>query len=361
MARITDANLIFAGSEPKFTVELTQTDLSKTLAWYSQSKDKNDAFKYASEFFKKKYKLNASPVLKDKPSTFGFICRIVSNGGILPTQNQIWFDQEIEKIKLELTNKKEEPDTETPIKTNVVSIQDRIREKASECIGELEGQIDDLILSQFKTSPSPYGLFHTMNIKDAQTKYILEWVKTRRAEFDEALTSDDELIREGWSNFTKPQIKKMIAYCDQVILDCQKVSANSINTRKPRKRKTKSPEQLVAKMKYQLEYKELGLTSIKSSDIIGCMQLWIYNTKTRKLGCYNAEDAGGLSIKGSTILNYAESKSVQKKLRKPEVTLPEVLQGGKVFLRNVIENIRAVESNLTGRLNGDTILLKVIK
>jgi hypothetical protein len=360
MARITDANLIFAGSEPKFTIELTQTDLSKTLAWYSQSKDKNDAFKYATEFFKKKYKLNISSIIKDKPTTFGFICRIVSNGGILPEQSQIWFDQEIEKLKLELDNT-EELEEDVPVKTNIVSIQDRIREKASDCIGELEGQIDDLILSQFKTTPSPYGLFHTMNIKDAQTKYILEWVKSKRAEFDEALTSDDEQIREGWSNFTKPQIKKIIAYCDQVILDCQKVSANSINTRKPRKRKTKSPEQLVAKMKYQLECKELGLTSVKSFDIIGCMQLWVYNTKTRKLGCYNAEDAGGLSVKGSTILNYAESKSIQKKLRKPEVTLPEVLQGGKVFLRNVIENIRAVESNLTGRLNDDTILLKVIK
>jgi len=360
MARITDANLIFAGSEPRFTVELTQTDLSKTLAWYSQSKDKNDAFKYAAEFFKKKYKLNISSIIKDKPTTFGFICRIVSNGGILPEQSQIWFDREIEKLKLELDNT-EELEEDVPVKTNIVSIQDRIREKASDCIGELEGQIDNLILSQFKTSPSPYGIFHTMNIKDAQTKYILEWVKSKRAEFDEALTSDDEQIREGWSNFTKPQIKKIIAYCDQVILDCQKVSANSINTRKPRKRKTKSPEQLVAKMKYQLECKELGLTSVKSFDIIGCMQLWVYNTKTRKLGCYNAEDAGGLSVKGSTILNYAESKSVQKKLRKPEVTLPEVLQGGKVFLRNVIENIRAVESNLTGRLNDDTILLKVIK
>jgi len=43
------------------------------------------------------------------------------------------------------------------------------------------------------------------------------------------------------------------------------------------------------------------------------------------------------------------------------VTLPDVLSGGKVFLRNVIENIRAVESALSGRINADTILLKVTK
>ena len=42
MARITDANLTFAGQEPKFSTELTQTDLMKSLAWYAQNKDKND-------------------------------------------------------------------------------------------------------------------------------------------------------------------------------------------------------------------------------------------------------------------------------------------------------------------------------
>jgi hypothetical protein len=41
--------------------------------------------------------------------------------------------------------------------------------------------------------------------------------------------------------------------------------------------------------------------------------------------------------------------------------LPEVLNGGKVFLRNVMESIRAVDSKMTGRINADTILLKVTK
>jgi hypothetical protein len=109
------------------------------------------------------------------------------------------------------------------------------------------------------------------------------------------------------------------------------------------------------------EFKELNLTSVKTIDIIGCMALWVYNTKTRKLGVYHAEDAGGLSVKGSSILNFVESKSIQKKLRKPETMLPEVLNGGKVFLRNVMDSIRAVDSKLTGRINKDTILLKVVK
>jgi hypothetical protein len=91
------------------------------------------------------------------------------------------------------------------------------------------------------------------------------------------------------------------------------------------------------------------------------MALWVYNTKTRKLGCYHAEDAGGFSVKGTSLTNFNETKSVQKKLRKPETTLPEVLNGGKVYLRNAMDNIRAVESALTGRINDDTILVRCIK
>jgi hypothetical protein len=89
--------------------------------------------------------------------------------------------------------------------------------------------------------------------------------------------------------------------------------------------------------------------------------MWVYNTKNKKLGVYNAEDAGGFSVKGTTITGYSEDKSTQKTLRKPAEVLPEVLKGGKVFLRSVLTNIRAVESKLNGRLNKDIILLKVVK
>jgi hypothetical protein len=358
MARITDANLAFAGNEPKFSVELSQIDLIKTLSWYSQNKDTKDAHKWATEYFKKKQKLDISSVIKGYPSTFGFICRIVLNGGQLCIKDQVWFDDMVKSIKSKL----DEPViVEEKPKAIVINIQERIRAKADDCIAELEGQVDEIISSGFSANSQPYAVFHTLDIKDAQTKYIVEWAKSKRVEFDEVLNTDDKELKEAYANFTKPQLKKMVAYFDQVILDCQRVSGQSVKSRKPRKRKTKSPEQLVAKMNFMPEFKELKLTSVKPTDMIGAMSLWVYNTKTRKLGVYHADDAGGLSVKGSTILNFNESKSIQKKLRKPEVTLPEVLNGGKVFLRNVMDSIRAVDGKLTGRINADTILLKVTK
>ena len=357
MARMLDVNEKFVGQEPKFLGEVTEKDLGIALSWYSINRKAKDSQKYASAYFKKVHKLDILPVIKTKPTQFGFVCRILTNGGVLSPERKEWFDGQVEELKKELVKAKAKVKTEQFIEVVKVNIQDRIREKAIECIGEFEGQIDDIILKS--ESPQPYAVMHTLGIKGVHTRAILEWSREKRAEFEEVLTTDDSQLKEGYSNFKKTDLKKIIAYCDQVILDCNKVAQSVV--RKARKRKAKSPEQLVAKMKHCLEFKDLSLTSVKSTDIIESMQLWVYNTKTRKLGVYHAEDAGGLSVKGSSIVNFSETKSIQKTLRKPEVMLPEVLKGGKVFLRNAIDSIKAVESKLTGRINADTILLRMMK
>lgn len=358
MARILDANVVFSGHEPKFSIELSKTQLILSLNWYSQNRTSKDAEKYVTDYFKRKLKKDIGVLAKDCSSTFCYVCRIVYNGGMLSVKDQIWFDNEIKKIENKLNIKKVKVIEE---KTNVISIQDRIREKSQECIGELEGQLDDYILSDYKIDASPYGVMHTMNIKSVHVNRIVEVFKKRRIEFDNVLNTDDKELKEAYDNFTKPQLKKVIAWCDQVILDCQKVMGSAAQNRKPRKRKVKSPEELVAKVKILDKFDELKLISIPTKDIIGAMQLWVYNVKTRKVGCYHAEDAGGFSVKGTSLINFNESKSVHKKLRKPEVSLPEVMKAGKVLLRNYMDGIRAVESSLTGRLNSDTILLRILK
>ena len=359
MARILDANVVFSGYEPKFSIELSKVQMMLALNWYSQNRTSKDAEKYVTDYFKKKLKIDIGSLAKDCTSTFCYICRIVYNGGMLSVKDQIWFDNQIKQIQNQMSVKKVKVVEVAP--GNVISIQDRIREKSQECIGELEGQLDDYIASDYKIDASPYGVMHTMNIKSVHVNRIVEVFKRRRIEFDNVLNTDDKELKEAYGNFTKPQLKKVVAWCDQVILDCQKVMGSAAQNRKPRKRKVKSPEELVVKIKVLDKFDELKLVSVPATEIIGAMQLWVYNVKTRKLGCYHAEDAGGLSVKGTSLINFNESKSVHKKLRKPEVSLPELMKAGKVLLRNYMYGIRAVESALTGRLNADTILLRSLK
>ena len=338
MTRIIDSNVVMYGHEPKFDRELSKIELMATLNWYTQNKDTRDAVKYANDYFKKNYKLNVENVIKEYPTTFGFVCRILNNGGIINEKDITWFNETILKIKNDLANYKVEVVVDDkPVMPN---IQDRIKEKASECIGELEGLLDEYTLSKFTSNPKPYGVMHTLNIKGVHTNRILEHWKRIRAEYDTVLTTEDELIKEGYSNFSKTEIKKIVGFCDSIITDCMKVVDEANKSRKPRQRKQKTPEQLVSKLKYLDKHE--ALVSENSKDIIGAIQLWVYNTKSRKLGCYNADDASGLSVKGSSIIGFNESKSTQKKLRKPEVTLPEILKGGKVYLRTALDDLSLI-------------------
>jgi len=357
MSKSIDIKAILSNNkEPKFSGEVSQTELTQALSWYAQNRDSKDATKYAIEYFKKKLKIPVPEAIKTQAPTFGYVCRLVSLGAVLTDRNVEWFDKTVDELK----NAKAPVVKEAKV-ANVISIQDHIKRKAGECIGELEGQIDELITTKFSADVSPYGLMNTLEIKGAHAKFVIDHFKTRRAEYDEVLTTTDPDVKEAYSNFTKVQLKKLVAYCDQVIVDGMRLAGDAVKSRKPKKRKAKSPDQLVSKINYAKDFTELKLVSVDPKTIVGANQLWVYNTKTRKLGCYNAEDAAGLSIKGSTIQNFAESKSIQKTLRKPAVTLPEVLKGGKVALRNVLTEIRAAEGVLTGRINNDTILLRTIK
>jgi hypothetical protein len=121
----------------------------------------------------------------------------------------------------------------------------------------------------------------------------------------------------------------------------------------------KPAEKIVAKLKYMKTNEPLKLVSINPADIIGTGELWIFNTKTRKLGKYIAKEFNTLGVKGTTITNFDEFKSVQKTIRKPEEKLKEFKAAGKVQLRKFLDDINATDTKMNGRINEDIILLKV--
>jgi len=68
-----------------------------------------------------------------------------------------------------------------------------------------------------------------------------------------------------------------------------------------------------------------------------------------------------LGVKGTSIIDFDETMSVQKTLRKPKDQLPEFMGAGKVKLRKFLDEINAVETKLNGRINDAVVLLKVVK
>lgn len=348
--------LLGKSDEPQYEKLETQGQIAEALNWYQNNKDTKDAVRYISEYLKKnkiKGRLNTDKSF----TTVAYLARIVYNGAQVSDDVLKSLDTRLKEV---LITKEPTKTVEDAPKKQVVSIQDRVAEKVSEIIGDLEGSIDDLVLSEFKTEPSPYGIMHD-KAKAMHAAKVIEWAKGRRQEFDEVIDTKDKDLKEGYSNFTKTQLKKLVAYCDTIITDAGKISGESKATRKPRKRKVKTPDQLVAKVQVCVESPEYKIKSEPTKSIIGATQIWVFNIKNRKLGVYHALDSEGFGVKGTSLTNFSEMKSVQKTLRKPEAILPDVVKGGKVFLRNVMDSVNAKAAPLTGRLNTDTILVKIIK
>ena len=336
--------------EPRFTEPMTKLDLMHTLNWYHQNKESRDALNYIN-LYTKKNKIQGKIDTSNGILTVGWLCRLVLNGNDIGDKGRAYIKKNLFFID------------DTPAPVVVVdkgpSIQDRLNEKISEIAGDLEGAIDEVVTSKFNTMPSPFAIMQD-RAKGMHANKLVDIFKKRRSEFDDVLNTKDADVREGYSNFTKPQLKKLVAYCDTIITDAMKIAGEAKINRKPRKRKAKTPDQLVSKVQYCEKFDDLKLVSIKPKDIIGAMQLWVFNTKTRKLGVYHADDAGGFSVKGTTITNYTESKSISKTVRKPDQTLPELLKAGKIALRNVLAGIATKESLLNGRINSDIVLLRVL-
>lgn len=241
----------------------------------------------------------------------------------------------------------------------VPTIQDRLNEKMSATLGELEGHFDDVV-TDVKNDFKPYDFLVSQNVPQAQLGKVETAFDKTRAEFEAAQAKQDDQLIEAYKHLKAADYKRIYAWLDELQQAVEQYRGVKKATKKLRVKKSPSKEKLVAKLKYAKESKELKLVSINPVDIVGAAELWVYNTKTRKLGKYvPGAYKDGISVKGTTILDFDETKSVQKTLRKPEQQLIEFMKSGKVQLRSFLTNIKATETKLNGRINADVLLLKV--
>lgn len=243
------------------------------------------------------------------------------------------------------------------------SIQDRLREVAMSMTEDIETAIENWQQDPETFDPKAFKVLNLLKGKDAKAAHariIRDWYAGNLAELEElAGGSADEQLREAYSHRSKKQVRKLIDFYTEVNSACNMLMQESKINRKPRAKKVQPKEKIVAKLKYKKTDEPLKLVSINPTDIIGAKELWIYNTKTRKLGKYVAASYQELGIKNSSITGFSETDSVQKTLRKPVEQLKEFKAAGKVVLRKFLEEIKATDTKMNGRINEETILLKV--
>ena len=243
------------------------------------------------------------------------------------------------------------------------SIQERVKEAAYKMTEELEDAIEGFQKDPENFDPKAFKVLNLLKgkeVKAAHARLIKTLYKRDLEELEELASGQaDEQLKEGYSHRSKKQIRNLITFYQEIMSACDMLAQEAKVNRKPRKTKVVPKDKLVAKLKYMKSNEPLKLVSINPADIIGSKELWVFNTKTRKLGKYIAAEFNDLGVKGTTITGFNEHQSICKTLRKPEEKLKEFKAAGKVQLRKFLDEINATDTKMNGRINEETILLKV--
>lgn len=243
-----------------------------------------------------------------------------------------------------------------------VSIQHRVREAAFKMTDQIEDAIETFYADPEQFDPKAFKVLNLLKGKDAKAAHarvIRDFYNRNLVELEEVPKTTSEDLKDAYSFLNKVQLKKITAFYQEIVSACGMLMQEAKINKTPRAKKPTDKAKVVAKLKYAKSNEQMKLVSITPADIIGAQELWVYNTKSRKLGKYVAAEFSELSVKGTSIVNYNQALSVQKTLRKPLEQLNEFKAAGKVQLRKFLDDIKAVDIKLNGRINEEVILLKV--
>jgi hypothetical protein len=248
----------------------------------------------------------------------------------------------------------------------VFNIQDRIREQAGEMSEEIDAAIDSWITDPDSFDPKAFKIVNLLKgkgAKAAQARYIRGFFTRGLEELQELASGQaDEQLKEAYKHNSRKNVNKLIEFYNSVMSACEQIAAEAKVLKKPRAAKVKPAEELVKKLKFMLSDTKLGITSAPPATIIGSQGVVVFNTKTRKIGYYIAKSTAGLSVKNSSITEFTD-KSTQKTLRKPPEQIKEFKEQNtqKRFETWFVKNVKTTETQLNGRFNEDTVILKVYK
>ena len=356
------------GTEP--TWERQPTDnrfsaLSKAFSWYNYFYGKKDAREMIVAYLELHGRKGDVRLLRGVADsairlTTGWLCRMSIVGLELNEQEQAKLDALLTELLAEKQQEIAEP-TDEPVIPKL-TIQDRLREKLSECAGEMDGLFDDFVVNGAKMSADykPIVLMRSLNVAPQMVGSLSTIWKRKLAELEEAAKGQDKQLAEGYAFLSKVQLRNAIKFCETVINDCGAYVQIKKVERKPRVAKAVPPEKKAAKFKVCMEFADLKLKGLPAAQLVDKSEAWLYDTKKRKLIHLVADShTQSFTVKSNSIIGFGVAESSQKTLRKPADVLKAIMSGGKPATRKVFKDLTTTETPFNGRGTENLMVLRV--
>lgn len=330
---------------------------------------KKETLKYLklrkSEFYER-----ADALHENMYVSVGKFCYIANHGGDMPDGIGERVTEAIQELIINFEKEKEldkirrkSSVTVAPVATaDVISIQERLKAKAIEVATEIDLWVDEFMVNKKATKEVSdfLSLFSRYELKSGHIKHLLSCFEEDKLEIHNAYNTKDPYIKEAYSCYTKPQLKHFDQFYQNLFIAGDTLCKTATSVKTPRIKKPTDINKLVSKVKYLKEDPSYSFTSLSPVHIPGAKEVWVFNTRTRKLGHYISFDESGFSVKGSSIVNIS-SESIEKTLRKPTDTLAEFKTTSKAKLRTFLKNIATIDIPLKGKLNEHTLILRIDK
>jgi len=356
----------YTGLEPTWRVQPTDdrtSQMSSAFSWYNYFYGKKDAREMLVAYLEHNGRKADVRALKGVPDsavrlTTAWLCRMSMVGLELTDTETVRLEGYIQEI---LTAREPEVVVEEVVAVAKPNIQDRLREKVSECAGELDGMFDEFVVNGAKMSADykPISVIRGLNVAPQMISDIANLWKHKLSEFETVIEGKDAQLAEGYSNFSKIQMRNIVKFCEAVINDCGAYVQIKKVERKPRKVKSVPPEKRAAKFKVMMEFAELKLKGLPAASLVDKAEAWLYDTKKRKLIHLVADShTQAFTVKSNSIIGFSTVETMQKTVRKPADVVKAVQAAGKPAARKIYKDLTTTETPFNGRGTENLVILK---
>ena len=372
MAKLLTTAYAGTGFEPSWGKKLKEgtrgSEVLRAFNFYSYHFDYKKAQDYVADYLAKAeddadFKKWAKVPARSVPNAIGWMTRMIVRG-FPATKAELAQVNDAIKHALTLTPIKAASvdNTEANAKKKA-NVQEIMLEKANLLGGELEYLLDQYVDEGAKArhSISPINELKLANILPQHIPNLVQHWETVRAEFTQAYAGVDKVLNEGYGFLTKIQLRNLVKFADLVIADLNSYVTFKKASRAAPKRKIKTPAQQVQKLKYMKAFEDLKLKSVKPEKIIGAKEMFVFNTKTRKLQYYVADESAGsaLMVKNNSIVGFDPNLSTMKTVRTPKRQIADLMKASRPGTRKMYKGMRTVEAKVNGRFNPNLVILKV--
>jgi hypothetical protein len=356
----------YTGLEPAWRVQPTDdrtSQLSAAFSWYNYFYGKKDAREMLVAYLEHNGRKADVRALKGVPDsairlTTAWLCRMSMVGLDLTDTEQVRLEGYIQEI---LTAREPDVVQEEVVVVAKPNIQDRLREKVSECAGELDGMFDEFVVAGAKMSADykPITVIRGLNVAPQMISNIADIWKRKLEEFETAIEGKDAQLVEGYSHLNKIQMRNLVKFCEAVINDCGAYVQIKKVERKPRKVKSVPPEKRAAKFKVLMDFVELKLKGLPAASLVDKAEAWLYDTKKRKLIHLVADShTQAFTVKSNSIIGFSTIETMQKTVRKPADVVKSVQAAGKPAARKIYKDLTTTETPFNGRGTENLVILK---